>query len=107
MIQTDLPDNLWPNISTVWLMFQMHRILQGGNVPPASNSRMPPLSHEPAGFYNDHSATVDIPLESTKVHVLPLWNLVFNKICCLRNINCTRFPFEVFFERPCGMLLVD
>jgi hypothetical protein len=27
---------------------------------------MPPLSHEPAGFYNDHSATVDIPLESTK-----------------------------------------
>ncbi|GJN17483.1 hypothetical protein PR202_gb04553 [Eleusine coracana subsp. coracana] len=44
----------------------MHPVLQGGSVPPASNSRMPPLPHEPAGFYNDHSATVDIPLESTK-----------------------------------------
>lgn len=38
----------------------------GGGVPPASNSRMPPLPHEPAGFYNDHAATVDIPLGSTK-----------------------------------------
>ncbi|KAM3351881.1 hypothetical protein ACQJBY_023636 [Aegilops geniculata] len=37
----------------------------GGGVPPASNSRMPPLPHEPAGFYNDR-ATVDIPLGSSK-----------------------------------------
>jgi hypothetical protein len=50
----------------------MHRILQGGSVPPASNSRMPPLPHEPAGFYNDRGATVDIPLDSSKVHDLPL-----------------------------------
>ena len=28
---------------------------------------MPPLPHEPAGFYNDCGATVDIPLDSTKV----------------------------------------
>ncbi|KAF8663902.1 hypothetical protein HU200_055241 [Digitaria exilis] len=27
---------------------------------------MPPLPHEPAGFYNDRGATVDIPLDSTK-----------------------------------------
>uniref|UniRef100_A0A0E0L4E0 Secretory carrier-associated membrane protein n=1 Tax=Oryza punctata TaxID=4537 RepID=A0A0E0L4E0_ORYPU len=33
----------------------------GGSVPPANNSRLPPLSHEPADFYN-----VDIPLDSTK-----------------------------------------
>ncbi|VAH20862.1 unnamed protein product [Triticum turgidum subsp. durum] len=33
----------------------------GGSVPPASNSRLSPLSHEPAGFYN-----VDIPMDSTK-----------------------------------------
>ncbi|CAD6236511.1 unnamed protein product [Miscanthus lutarioriparius] len=38
----------------------------GGSVTPASNSRMPPLPHEPAGFYNDRDATVDIPLDSTK-----------------------------------------
>ena len=28
---------------------------------------MPPLPHELAGFYNDRGATVDIPLDSTKV----------------------------------------
>ncbi|CAO2197387.1 unnamed protein product [Urochloa humidicola] len=39
--------------------------LGGGSVPPASNSRMPPLPHEPAGFYNDRGATVDIPLDSS------------------------------------------
>ncbi|KAK8457469.1 hypothetical protein SEVIR_3G192300v4 [Setaria viridis] len=33
----------------------------GGSVPPATNSRLSPLSHEPADFYN-----VDIPLDSTK-----------------------------------------
>ncbi|VAH64769.1 unnamed protein product [Triticum turgidum subsp. durum] len=43
----------------------MYDVLQGGGVPPASNSRMPPLPHEPAGFYNDR-ATVDIPLGSSK-----------------------------------------
>ncbi|KAK8457467.1 hypothetical protein SEVIR_3G192300v4 [Setaria viridis] len=37
----------------------------GGSVPPATNSRLSPLSHEPADFYN-----VDIPLDSTKVHDL-------------------------------------
>lgn len=49
----------------------MYPVLQGGSVPPASNSRMPPLPHEP-GFYNDRGATVDIPLDSTKVLVFPL-----------------------------------
>ncbi|VAH80303.1 unnamed protein product [Triticum turgidum subsp. durum] len=44
----------------------MYDVLQGGGVPPASNSRMPPLPHEPAGFYNDRAATVDIPLGSSK-----------------------------------------
>ncbi|AQK87042.1 Secretory carrier-associated membrane protein 3 [Zea mays] len=33
----------------------------GGSVPPATNSRLSPLSHEPADFYN-----VDIPLDSSK-----------------------------------------
>uniref|UniRef100_A0A0E0A1A6 Secretory carrier-associated membrane protein n=1 Tax=Oryza glumipatula TaxID=40148 RepID=A0A0E0A1A6_9ORYZ len=33
----------------------------GGSVLPANNSRLPPLSHEPADFYN-----VDIPLDSSK-----------------------------------------
>ncbi|XP_037466519.1 uncharacterized protein LOC119338330 [Triticum dicoccoides] len=33
----------------------------GGSVPPASNSRLSPLPHEPAGLYN-----VDIPMDSTK-----------------------------------------
>ncbi|KAG8068123.1 hypothetical protein GUJ93_ZPchr0005g14394 [Zizania palustris] len=33
----------------------------GGRVPPASNSGLPPVSHEPADFYN-----VDIPLDSSK-----------------------------------------
>ena len=50
----------------------MYDVLQGGGVPPASNSRMPPLPHEPAGFYNDRAATVDIPLGSSKVPVLQL-----------------------------------
>ena len=59
-------------LNIAWLISQMHIILQGGRVPPASNSRMPPLPHEPAGFYNDRGATVDIPLDSTKVHDLPL-----------------------------------
>ncbi|KAG1368174.1 Secretory carrier-associated membrane protein 1 [Cocos nucifera] len=39
-----------------------------GSVPPASNSRLSPLPPEPADFYSDRSATVDIPLDtSTKV----------------------------------------
>lgn len=61
----------------VWLIFQIYHVLQGGSVPPASNSRMPPLPHEPAGFYNDRGATVDIPLDSTKVPEFPLNLLVF------------------------------
>ncbi|AQK94626.1 Secretory carrier-associated membrane protein 3 [Zea mays] len=36
-------------------------VVRGGSVPPATNSRLSPLSHEPADFYN-----VDIPLESSK-----------------------------------------
>ncbi|KAL6845259.1 hypothetical protein ACP4OV_024754 [Aristida adscensionis] len=42
----------------------------GGRVPPASNSRMSPLPHEPAGFYNDRDATVDIPLDSNSTRDL-------------------------------------
>lgn len=37
-----------------------------GSVPPASNSRLSPLPPEPADFYNDRSATIDIPLDSSK-----------------------------------------
>nr|CAD1841194.1 unnamed protein product [Ananas comosus var. bracteatus] len=37
-----------------------------GSVPPASNSRLSPLPPEPADFYNDRGATIDIPLDSTK-----------------------------------------
>ncbi|XP_020599602.1 secretory carrier-associated membrane protein 2-like [Phalaenopsis equestris] len=33
-------------------------------VPPAANSRLSPLPHEPAGFFNVRGATVDIPLDS-------------------------------------------
>ncbi|KAJ0966003.1 hypothetical protein J5N97_027141 [Dioscorea zingiberensis] len=36
------------------------------SVAPASNSRLSPLPPEPADFYNDRSATVDIPLDSAK-----------------------------------------
>jgi hypothetical protein len=61
----------------------MCRFLQGGSVPPASNSRMPPLPHEPAGFYNDRGATVDIPLDSNKVHVLPLTLLILYLARCI------------------------
>lgn len=63
----------------------MHHILQGGSVPPASNSRMPPLPHEPAGFYNDRGATVDIPLDSTKVHDLPLTLLLLCEFIFMRS----------------------
>ncbi|KAK8941581.1 Secretory carrier-associated membrane protein 2 [Platanthera guangdongensis] len=35
-------------------------------VPTASNSRLSPLPPEPAGFFNDRGATVDIPLDSTR-----------------------------------------
>ncbi|KAK8992305.1 hypothetical protein V6N11_048391 [Hibiscus sabdariffa] len=34
------------------------------SVPPASNSRLSPLSHEPAGFNYDREATIDIPLDT-------------------------------------------
>ncbi|KAJ8426556.1 hypothetical protein Cgig2_017072 [Carnegiea gigantea] len=37
-----------------------------GSIAPASNSRLSPLPPEPADFYNP-TATVDIPLDSTKV----------------------------------------
>lgn len=36
------------------------------SVPPATNSRLSPLPHEPADFY-DRSAPVDIPLDSAAV----------------------------------------
>ncbi|KAJ6829325.1 secretory carrier-associated membrane protein 2-like [Iris pallida] len=39
---------------------------QPGSVPVASNSRLSPLPHEPADFYNDRGATIDIPLDSSK-----------------------------------------
>nr|CAB3464794.1 unnamed protein product [Digitaria exilis] len=42
------------------LAFGIQRFM-GGSVPPATNSRLSPLSHEPADFYN-----VDIPFDSTK-----------------------------------------
>lgn len=35
----------------------------GGSVPAATNSRLSPLPHEPAGFY-DRTAPIDIPLDS-------------------------------------------
>jgi hypothetical protein len=64
----------------------MCHVPQGGSVPPASNSRMPPLPHEPAGFYNDRGATVDIPLDSSKVHVFPLAVLIlYLPRCALPN----------------------
>uniref|UniRef100_A0A1D1XSU4 Secretory carrier-associated membrane protein n=1 Tax=Anthurium amnicola TaxID=1678845 RepID=A0A1D1XSU4_9ARAE len=37
-----------------------------GSVPPASNSRLSPLRPEPADFYNDRGATIDIPLDNAK-----------------------------------------
>lgn len=39
-----------------------------GRVPPAANSRLSPLPHEPAEFY-DRNASVDIPLDSAGVSV--------------------------------------
>lgn len=39
---------------------------QGGSVPAATNSRLSPLPHEPAGFY-DRTVPVDIPLDSAAV----------------------------------------
>lgn len=36
------------------------------SVPSATNSRLSPLPHEPADFY-DRTASVDIPLDSTVV----------------------------------------
>ncbi|PKA52223.1 Secretory carrier-associated membrane protein 3 [Apostasia shenzhenica] len=38
----------------------------GGGVAPASNSRFSPLPPQPAGFFNDHGATTDVPLDSNK-----------------------------------------
>ncbi|KAK4858008.1 hypothetical protein QYF36_009577 [Acer negundo] len=35
-----------------------------GSVPPATNSRLSPLPHEPAGFGYDRDAPIDIPLDS-------------------------------------------
>ncbi|KAL5774566.1 hypothetical protein ACOSP7_012123 [Xanthoceras sorbifolium] len=35
-----------------------------GSVPPATNSRLSPLPHEPAGFSYDRDAPIDIPLDS-------------------------------------------
>lgn len=37
-----------------------------GSVPPAANSRLSPLPHEPAGFNYGRGATVDIPLDNAK-----------------------------------------
>lgn len=39
---------------------------QAGSVPPATKSRLSPLPHEPADFY-DRGAPVDIPLDSAAV----------------------------------------
>ncbi|XP_058073223.1 secretory carrier-associated membrane protein 2-like [Magnolia sinica] len=36
-----------------------------GSVPPASNSRLSPLPPEPADFYYDRGATIDIPLDTS------------------------------------------
>lgn len=38
-----------------------------GSVPQASDSRLSPLPPEPADFYNDRGATIDIPLDNAKV----------------------------------------
>ncbi|CAA6668805.1 unnamed protein product [Spirodela intermedia] len=37
-----------------------------GSVPQASDSRLSPLPPEPADFYNDRGATIDIPLDNAK-----------------------------------------
>ena len=59
--------NLPPVFFNYYLTDLPIAIYSAGSVPAASNSRMPPLPHEPAGFYNDRDATVDIPLDSSKV----------------------------------------
>lgn len=67
----------WPNICTLQflpflqetyiMIYTCISVFQNpGSVPPASNSRLSPLPPEPADFYNDRSATIDIPLDSSK-----------------------------------------
>ncbi|MQL98910.1 hypothetical protein Taro_031626 [Colocasia esculenta] len=36
------------------------------SVPPASDSRLSPLPPEPADFYNERGATIDVPLDNAK-----------------------------------------
>lgn len=45
---------------------EVNPFAQRSSVPPTSNSRLSPLPPEPVDFYNDRSATVDIPLDTTK-----------------------------------------
>jgi hypothetical protein len=64
-VQNNNPAEAGRKYKIVWSLSwvsQLFPILQGGSVPPATSSRLSPLSHEPADFYN-----VDIPLESSKV----------------------------------------
>ena len=55
-----------------------------GRAPPAANTRLKPLPHEPTDFY-DRNASVDIPLDSASVSV---WKLV--------NVSNTYFHQFVF-----------
>ncbi|KAL5976208.1 Secretory carrier-associated membrane protein 2 [Asimina triloba] len=49
--------------TSVGLSIYLH--LNPGSVPPATNSRLSPLPPEPADFYYDRGATVDIPLDTS------------------------------------------
>lgn len=51
-----------------------------GRAPPAANSRLKPLPHEPTDFY-DRDASVDIPLDSAAVSVWILVNASKTLFC--------------------------
>lgn len=48
-----------------YALFYSLNLQNPASVPPATNSRLSPLPHEPADY--DRGATVDIPLDNPKV----------------------------------------
>ena len=103
------------SLTIILSIFLLPPILQEGSVPATSNSWMPPLPHEPAGFYNDRGATVDIPLDSTKVTDLhcfcyyhdlsfqsTFWSRLTLFLCCAF-CPCTYEQQTPFLFCPCNL----
>lgn len=73
------------------------------SVPSAANSRLSPLPHEPADFY-DRSAPVDIPLDSAAVSSTIRSYWIYFSV--FENVNWSTVLWILFNNESCVLMVI-